>query len=140
DSRSAFELSQLLEKQLSSPYSALRRGPLGKFLGNAFLLSASPQTVNDPELTGIEEEEPEVKLPATVQDAEAQTNTFELGTPRAVVLKGAAASGACTRQEEEEAMEKLREAVRLLQDARQRQKKAKDGETLGCRRSRSVMC
>lgn len=128
DSRSAFELSQLLEKQLSSPYSALRRGPLGKFLGNAFLLSASPQTVNDPELTGIEEEEPEVKLPATVQDAEAQTNTFELGTPRAVVLKGAAASGACTRQEEEEAMEKLREAVRLLQDARQRQKKAKDGE------------
>eukprot|EP00913_Durusdinium_trenchii_P003130 g2892.t1 len=112
DSRSAFELSQLLEKQLSSPYSALRRGPLGKFLGNAFLLSASPQT-----------------------DAEAQTNTFELGTPRAVVLKGAAASGACTRQEEEEAMEKLREAVRLLQDARQRQKKAKDGETLGCRSS-----
>ncbi|CAK9022796.1 unnamed protein product [Durusdinium trenchii] len=30
DSRSAFELSQLLEKQLSSPYSALRRGPLGR--------------------------------------------------------------------------------------------------------------
>ena len=29
DSRSAFELSQLLEKQLCSAYSALRRGPLG---------------------------------------------------------------------------------------------------------------
>lgn len=41
-------------------------------------------------------------------------------------------------QEEEEAMEKLREAVRLLQDARQRQKKAKDGETLGCRSSAHV--
>ncbi|CAJ1366763.1 unnamed protein product [Effrenium voratum] len=45
DSRSGLELSQILDKQLSCPYSALRRGPLGKFLGSAFLLSASPQTV-----------------------------------------------------------------------------------------------
>lgn len=29
DSRTAFELSMLLDKQLNSPYSALRRGPLG---------------------------------------------------------------------------------------------------------------
>ncbi|CAJ1434060.1 unnamed protein product [Effrenium voratum] len=65
---------------------------------------------------------------APVQDAVAQTDTFELGTPRAAVLRGAAASGACSRQEEEEAIDKLREAVRQLQDARHRQTKAKAGE------------
>jgi len=128
DSRTAFELSMLLDKQLNSPYSALRRGPLGKYLGSALLLSASPQTVADPELTGVEEEPVEVKLPVTVQNAKVQTNTFELGTPRAAILRGAAASGACTRQEEEEAMQKLRDAVRQLYEARQRQTKAKAAE------------
>ena len=34
---------------------------LGKYLGSALLLSASPQTVADPELTGVEEEPVEVK-------------------------------------------------------------------------------
>ncbi|CAE7226557.1 pkn1 [Symbiodinium sp. CCMP2592] len=55
DSRSGLELAQLLEKQITSPYSALRRGPIGKYLGNAFLLSAAPQTVCDSELLGPEE-------------------------------------------------------------------------------------
>lgn len=34
---------------------------IGKYLGSALLLSASPQTVADPELTGVEEEPVEVK-------------------------------------------------------------------------------
>jgi len=129
DSRSAFELSMLLEKQLHSPYSALRCGALGKYLGNALLLAASPQTVADPELTGVEEESSEeVKLPTEMLNAEAQTSTFELGTPRPAVLRSAAASGACTRQEQEEAMQQLRDAIRQLYDARQRQVKAKAAE------------
>eukprot|EP00439_Symbiodinium_sp_Y106_P065797 s2250_g10.t1 len=128
DSRSGLELAQLLEKQITSPYSALRRGPIGKYLGNAFLLSAAPQTVCDSELLGPEESQGDVKLPATVQDGEAQTDSYELGTPRAAVIRGAAACGACSRQEEEDFIEQIRDAVRQLQDARQRQIKAKAGE------------
>eukprot|EP00435_Cladocopium_sp_Y103_P018252 s2607_g4.t1 len=127
DSRTAFELSMLLDKQLNSPYSALRRGPLGKYLGSALLLSASPQTVADPELTGVEEEP-------------VQTNTFDLGTPRAAILRGAAASGACTRQEEEEAMQKLRDAVRQLYEARQRQTKAKAAEKQALKDEMGFVC
>eukprot|EP00439_Symbiodinium_sp_Y106_P066332 s2250_g10.t2 len=70
----------------------------------------------------------DVKLPATVQDGEAQTDSYELGTPRAAVIRGAAACGACSRQEEEDFIEQIRDAVRQLQDARQRQIKAKAGE------------
>ncbi len=36
----------------------------GKYLSNALLLAASPQTVADPELTGVEEESSEEVLPS----------------------------------------------------------------------------
>jgi len=128
DSRSGLELAQLLEKQISSPYSALRRGQMGKYLGSAFLLSAAPQTVCENEILGADEPQGAVKVPVTVQDGEVQTDSYELGTPRAAVIRGAAASGACSRQEEEDFLERIRDAVRQLQDARQRQVKAKAGE------------
>ncbi|CAE7735891.1 pkn1 [Symbiodinium pilosum] len=70
----------------------------------------------------------DAKLPVTVQDGEAQTDGYELGTPRAAAIRGAAASGACSRHEEEEFIERIRDAVRQLHDARQRQVKAKAGE------------
>lgn len=37
---------------------------IGKYLGNALLLAASPQTVADPELTGVEEESSEEVMPS----------------------------------------------------------------------------
>eukprot|EP00931_Biecheleriopsis_adriatica_P008208 TRINITY_DN109422_c0_g1_i1.p1 TRINITY_DN109422_c0_g1~~TRINITY_DN109422_c0_g1_i1.p1 ORF type:complete len:515 (+),score=112.25 TRINITY_DN109422_c0_g1_i1:83-1627(+) len=127
DSRTGNELAKLLEKQLSSPHSALRKGPLAPYLRDAIILAAAPQAVCDAEFSGVPES-PAPTPKKKSRNISTQTNTFELGTPRAGVVKGAAASGSCSALEEESFLAQIRDAIRSLESARQRQTRAKLGE------------
>lgn len=127
ESRNAQDIAQLLETQINSPHSALRRGALASFIAQAILLGAAPKAMRETE-SAAPTPKGSGSMPVSGTSVACQTDTFELGTPRAGVVKGASASGACTKHEEDVAIAALREAVRQLQVARDRQVKAKAGE------------
>lgn len=127
ESRDAQDMAQLLETQISSSHSALRHGALAPFLAQAMLLGAAPKAMRETESLAPTPKGPR-GMPVRSTAVACQTDTFELGTPRAGVVKGASASGACTKRDEDVAVAALREAVRQLQVARDRQVKAKAGE------------
>jgi len=139
DSRHAPALAQLLEAQLLSQYSALRRGPLSHLLSNGVLLASAPQPQRDNEVVAAAvgapsspvaaAPSPEAGRPAAATtEASTQTDTHEMGTPRANHVRGASAYGACSPQEEQDFVLQIREAVRQLKSARQRQLTAAAGE------------
>lgn len=53
---------------------------IGKYLGNALLLAASPQTVADPELTGVEEESSEEVMPSCKCDVVCRVEVMWIET------------------------------------------------------------
>lgn len=126
DTRTALVLAQVLEAQLGSPYSALRRGPLGSFITNAVMLQAEPQRADaiGTMAAGLLSP-PTPKCEAAVTwEVETQTDTTMFDTPRAAKAKLAGTQGACPVAAAEEASVRIRDAVRQLEAARQRKMRA----------------
>ncbi|CAE8608515.1 unnamed protein product, partial [Polarella glacialis] len=130
DGRTVEDLIMLMEQQIANPHSALRRGQLAQHLSSAVLLVAEPQRDADAVAKPVWAALGSDSLDVTVDrvDMETQTDSTELGTPRAAKVKHAAASGACTEAEQEEAAARIREAVKELQALKARTAKAEAAE------------
>lgn len=124
----AADLVLVLQQQLASPFSALRRSGLGNFISNAELLLGEPR--RDAQ-TAPSAASPKSALEKKLVDAGSQTDALELTTPRVAQLRAVLTAlghevDAATAAEFEETAVEMRDAVRQLEQARRKATKAED--------------